>query len=89
MRTTESDEMDTLVSEQLASEIELMHNWGEKTRSGDNAISGFKADDTSGIAWLVVTKLRGSVTIPPGGISFSVRRVKWRLERSKWRSNCL
>ena len=50
VRTTESDEMDTLVSEQLASEIELMHNWGEKTRSGDNAIFGFKVDDTSGIA---------------------------------------
>ena len=79
----ESEEMEILVSEQLASEIELIHSCGENTRSGDKVMFGFRADDTSGITWLVVTKLRGNVIISPGGISLSLRRVKWRLDSSK------
>ena len=75
MRTTESVGIEISVSEQFANAIEFRHNWGEKTRSGDNAMSGLSVEDTSGITWLVVTKLRSSVMIPPGGITFSVRRV--------------
>ena len=89
MRTTESAGIGISVSEQFANAIEFRHNWGEKTRSGDNDMLGLSVEDTSGITWLVVTKLRGRVIIPPGGITFSVRRVKWILEQLKWRSTSL
>jgi len=89
VRTTESAGMGISLSEQFANAIEFRHNWGAKIRSGDNAISGFSVENTSGITWLVVVKSSGSLMIPPGGITFSVLSVKWMLDPSKWRSTDL
>ena len=84
----DSAEIVMAVSEQLVSEMELMHSCGAKTKSGDKAILGSKEDDNLGITWVVVTKLSGIVMISPVRISLSLSRRKWSLERSKSGSRC-